>query len=122
MLNEGAILAFLNHRGFELVDPGTLTIRQQLELAADAEVIVGAFGAGMNLLLFAPADAAIIELKPIPNIPMNINPALSRSIGQSYREVIGTPCVATGISALDYDFTVSPHSLVDALRAVGIGD
>ena len=122
VLNEDALLAVLNHRGFELVDPGTLTIRQQLELAADAEVIVGAFGAGMNLLLFAPADAAIIELKPIPNIPMNINPALSRSIGQSYREVIGTPSVAAGISALDHDFTVSPHSLVDALRAAGIGD
>lgn len=122
VLNEDAILALLNHRGFERVDPGTLTIRQQLELAADAEVIVGAFGAGMNLLLFAPADAAIIELKPIPNIPMNINPALSRSIGQSYREVIGTPSVATGISALDHDFTVSTHSLVDALRAAGIGD
>jgi len=122
VLNEDAIFELLDHHGFELVDPGALTIRQQLELAADAEVIVGAFGAGMNLLLFAPADAAIIELKPIPNIPMNINPALSRSIGQSYREVVGTPSIATGVSALDLDFTVSPHSLMDALRAVRISD
>ena len=120
VLNEDAILKLLNDRGFELVDPGTLTIRQQLELAADAESIVGAFGAGMNLLLFAPADAAIIELKPVPNIPMNINPALSRSIGQSYREVVGTPRIAAGISALDHDFTVAPDNLSDALRAVGI--
>ena len=122
VLNESAIFELLDHHGFERVDPGTLTIRQQLELAADAEVIVGAFGAGMNLLLFAPADAAIIELKPIPDIPMNINPAFSRSIGQSYREVLGTPRVATGVSAMDLDFTVSPHILRDALREVGISD
>ena len=122
VLNEDAILAFLIRRGFELVDPGTLTIKQQLELAADAEIILGAFGAGMNLLLFAPADAVIIELKPIPRVQMNINPALSRSIGQGYTDVIGTPSVAPGVSAMDFDFTVSPHSLQDALRAVGISD
>jgi tetratricopeptide (TPR) repeat protein len=122
VLNEDAILGLLGQRGFEIVDPGTLTIRQQLDLAADAEVIVGAFGAGMNLLLFAPANAAIIELKPVLNIPMDVNPALAHRIGQRYREIIGTPSVAPGVSALDHDFAVSPHSLLDALQAVGIGD
>jgi hypothetical protein len=122
VLNESAIVELLDRRGFEVVDPGAFTIRQQLDLAADAEAIVGAFGAGMNLLLFAPADAALIELKPIPRIPMNINPALCRKIGQAYHEVIGTPSIVAGISPLDHDFTVSADGLLDALRAAGVGD
>jgi tetratricopeptide (TPR) repeat protein len=122
VLNERAIVELLDRCGFEVVDPGALTIGQQLDLAADAEVVVGAFGAGMNLLLFAPPDAALIELKPIPRIPMNINPSLCRAIGQSYRDVIGTPSIVAGISPLDHDFTVSADGLLDALRAVGVGD
>jgi len=52
---------------------------------------------------------------------MDINPALSRRIGQTYREVIGTPSIAAGLSALDYDFTISPNSLLETLRAAGFG-
>ncbi len=121
VLNESDLAALLARQGFEVIDPGTLTIRQQLALAADAEVIAGPFGAGMNLLLFAPADAHVIELKPLSGIPMDINPALARRIGQSYREVIGTPSIAAGVSPLDQDFTIPPPSLLDALRAAGLG-
>lgn len=121
VLNESDLAAPLARQGFEVIDPGTLTVRQQLALASDAEVIAGPFGAGMNLLLFAPADAVIIELKPVQGIPMDINPALSRRIGQTYREVIGTPSIAAGVSALDYDFTISPNSLLETLRAAGFG-
>jgi hypothetical protein len=121
VLNESELASLLARHGFEIVDPGMLTVRQQLALAADAEVIAGPFGAGMNLLLFAPADAHVIELKPLAGIPMDINPALARRIGQSYREVIGAPSIADSVSPLDYDFTVSPGSLEEAMRAAGIG-
>ncbi len=120
VLNESALLDLLAQRGFEVIDPGTLTIRQQLELAADAEVILGPFGASMNFLLFAPDDASVIELKPIANIDMNINPALARRAGQRYSEIIGTPSAAEGVSPINYDFTVSPDRLRDELDAAGV--
>jgi len=120
VLNESALLDLLAQRDFEVIDPGTLTIRQQLELAADAEAIVGAFGAGMNFLLFAPAGTGVIDLKPIAKIDMDINPALARRAGQRYSEIIGTPLVAEGVSPINYDFTVRPDQLRDELDAAGV--
>ena len=120
VLNEDALLGLLADWGFEVVDPGLLTIRQQLDLAANAEVILGAFGSGMNLLLFAPGDTIIIEMKPVPGIRMNINPALSQKIGQRYVEIIGTPNIAEGVNSLDFDFTVAPGRLLNTLGALGI--
>jgi len=120
VLNEDTLSATLADRGFETVDPGTLTIRQQRELAANAEAIVGAFGAGMNLLLFAPRDATVVELKPAARNNMNINPALARRIGQRYGEIIGTtPTLAGDLPAHDQDFVVEAARLMEVLDALG---
>jgi hypothetical protein len=120
LLNESAVLQAVAAWGFEVVDPGELTMAQQLALAADAEVVAGPFGAGMNLLLFAPENACIIELKPYAKLPMSINPALSGEIGQRYVEIVGTPSAVAGTPPLNQDFSVAPESVVQALEALGI--
>lgn len=119
VLNERAVLDFLAGWGFECIDPATLSIRQQIEVAAGAEVVMGAFGAGMNLLLFAPGDAAIIELKTQAGV-MDMNPVLTRQTGQRYLAVQATPISAPNIAALDYDMTVTPEQLQEALEAAGL--
>ena len=118
MLNEAAILERLAARGFEVVDPGAISISQQIELAASAEAVIGPFGAGMNMLLFAPPDAVVIELKYQTN-SMDINPWLSERIGQRYKAILGTPEIA-GDNRLNYDFVVEPDQVELALDEMAV--
>ena len=116
VLNEDEIMALLAQHGFEVVDPAGLSLSQQIQLAGDAEVIMGPFGAGMNLLLFAPRDSAIIEFK-YHQIIMDINPALCRQIGQRYVSVTATP-LQSRQNDLNLDFVVAPQQIERALEAI----
>lgn len=64
MVNEDALAAGLAARGFTTVDPGTLSVDEQAELFARARVIVGALGAGLTNIGYAPAGCAVIEILP----------------------------------------------------------
>jgi capsular polysaccharide biosynthesis protein len=55
--NEGDLLRVLAEHDFEVVTPGTLSLRDQVALFMGAEAIVGPHGAGLANLLFAPRHA-----------------------------------------------------------------
>jgi len=118
VVNEDEILQRLKKWGFEVVDPGHLTIAQQIEIAAESEVVMGPFGAGMNLLLFAPRDATVVEFKH-NRIPMDINPALCRRIGQRYIAV-RAKAAGTAPNLLNLDMVVAPAKVERAIEAAGI--
>lgn len=119
--NEEAVLARLAAWGFEVIAPETLSISRQIELAGESEVIAGPFGAGMIMLLFAPADARIVELKYESGPIMDIHCVLAPHIGQRYLPVLGTPIVEPGTAnALNYDFTVEPEAIERVLESAGI--
>jgi hypothetical protein len=118
VLNENEIVGNLAKQGFEIINPADLTIPQQIEMAGEAEVIMGPFGAGMNLLLFAPRDATIIEFKHHRRI-MDINPALCRQIGQRYIPVAATPASSSS-DPINADLFVAPRDVEEALKAANI--
>ena len=118
VLNENEIVKSLAKWGFEVIDPGGLTLAEQIELAGNAEVIMGAIGAGMTLLIFAPSDATIIELKS-HEIIMDINPALCRQIGQRYVPLAVT-AVTSGQDQLHFDVIVASKAVEEALDSIGL--
>lgn len=118
VLNENEIVGDLMERGFEIIDPASLTISQQIEIAGDAEVIMGPFGAGMNLLLFAPRDATIIEFKHHRRT-MDINPLLCRQIGQRYIPVTALPATSS-IDSINADMFVAPEAVREALKEANV--
>lgn len=121
LLNEDALRKMLSEWGFQAVDPGTLSIAQQVELAADAEVICGIIGAGMSLALFAPPAAKVIELKYHSNDGVTLLfPSLCQRLGQQVREVRGTPLVQEGVNPVNYDFMVPAPLVREALASLGI--
>jgi len=61
VLNEDAVIDFLLGRGFEIVCPGNLSFSEQIALFSQAGIVVGPHGAGMTNMVFAPADATLIE-------------------------------------------------------------
>jgi capsular polysaccharide biosynthesis protein len=62
--NEAAVRELLAAYGFTAVDPGTLSVSEQIATFAQAELIVGAHGAGMTNIAFASPGARVIELFP----------------------------------------------------------
>ncbi|MBF0354918.1 MAG: glycosyltransferase family 61 protein [Alphaproteobacteria bacterium] len=64
VFNEDEIADLLRLRGFEVVDPFGLSLKQTLELLGNARIIVAPGGAGMGNFLLANPKAEIINLLP----------------------------------------------------------
>ena len=64
VVNDAEVLGLLTERGFELVDPGELSVREQIETFATASVVVATHGAALANLVFAAFGTTVIELFP----------------------------------------------------------
>jgi hypothetical protein len=64
VVNEAEVLDLLAGRGFEAVDPGQLSVLDQIRTFASATVIVAPHGAALANLIFASPGAAVVELFP----------------------------------------------------------
>jgi len=60
--NETELVNLLD--GFEVFDPGRHSFEEQIEAFSEAEAVVGAHGAGLTNLLFAPEGCRVLELFP----------------------------------------------------------
>ena len=61
-VREAELVAALEKRDFSVVDPGSLSVQDQIDHFAAADVIVGPHGAAMTNLIFAPEGARVLEL------------------------------------------------------------
>lgn len=64
VVNDDEVTALLTERGFEMVDPGQLSVADQIRTFATAEVIVATHGAALANLVFASPGSTVIELFP----------------------------------------------------------
>jgi hypothetical protein len=64
VVNEDALLALLAARDFEAVDPGSLSVVEQIRTFATASMILAPHGAALANLVFASPGATVIELFP----------------------------------------------------------
>jgi capsular polysaccharide biosynthesis protein len=62
--NEAEVQELLSGYGFTAVDPGQLSVTEQIATFAQAELIVGPHGAGLTNIVFASPGARVIELFP----------------------------------------------------------
>jgi hypothetical protein len=118
VLNEDEVVKSLGKWGFEVIDPAVMSISQQIDIAAETEAIVGPFGAGMHLLVFAPKGTRVVTLKH-QFVFFDWDPVICHEIGQRYVPVSGTPTVA-GDNPNHYDFVVPPDHIEQALQAAGL--
>jgi capsular polysaccharide biosynthesis protein len=61
-VREAELVAGLEKRGFAVVDPGSLSVQDQIDHFAAADVIVGPHGAALTNLVFAREGARVLEL------------------------------------------------------------
>ncbi len=60
--NETEVLEALDGAGFSVVDPGSLSVSEQIRTFAEADLIVSPHGAALANLTFASAGASVVEL------------------------------------------------------------
>ncbi|WP_271084261.1 glycosyltransferase 61 family protein [Brevundimonas sp. NIBR11] len=99
------------NRGYELVYPETLSIREQIDLFGQASHVIGEYGSALHNTLFSPQDAAVGAIR----CPNDVQLRIAALKGQ--KSVICTPeqdwvseegvqCYATSEETLDQFFTV----------------
>lgn len=118
IVNEGEVLAALRPLGFTVVDPGTLSVQEQIDTFAAASVVVAPHGAALTNLNFAPVGVRVLEMFH----PRYLNPgmwAITTNVAESsYRYLVGKPREAHGggseMKAVYGDITVD----VDELRGL----
>lgn len=64
LLNEKAVQDVLAELGFEMLEPGNLPLRAQIEAFASAEIVAGVHGSAFGNLIFAAPGVRVVDLMP----------------------------------------------------------
>jgi capsular polysaccharide biosynthesis protein len=114
----------LEARDFTRLDPGTVSVQEQIDAFAAAEVVVAPHGAALANLVFARPGVRVLELFA----PNYVNPcywAITQSIPDaSYRYLVaGTPSEVAAaerrpMTGVLRDISISPERVLAALDAL----
>ena len=105
LVNEDEIYKSLEKFGFEMIDIGTLSIKQQFELGQQTSCLITPLGASSNFFLNLPSGANVIELAP-PMEFMNVTGPFATASGLKYKQIVGTANNTPGIPKIDQDYFV----------------
>lgn len=84
---EDELLALLEPRGFQRVDPGTLSVQGQIDLFSKAEMIIAPHGAGLTNVTFSPRGVKVIEMFPSTYVHKGLY-AICQAVGAEYRYLV----------------------------------
>jgi capsular polysaccharide biosynthesis protein len=114
--NEELLVSMLLDRGFEVVRPETLTVREQIDLFSRASHIVAAPGAALTNMLYAAPGILVVTLynKYVVSGGGDLYfDALAQACGHRFSAIHGIPVQARdGERLIDSDITID----VDAVR------
>lgn len=86
-VQEAALWPRLERLGFVRVDPGTLTVQEQINCFSSAEVIVSPHGAGLTNMVFARPGVRVLELFANDWVHLGLW-AISEAIGGTYHYLV----------------------------------
>jgi len=104
--------------GFDVVEPEKMSFDDQVRTFSSARIIVGATGAAMANLLFAPASCNVfIVIAQHPDTPYYYWQNMAACVGLTVTYVVGkqTPDAANGVHS---DFCISAEQIVSLKQAV----
>lgn len=108
--NEAEVFELLEKHGFERVLASALSVRQQIDLFSQAEIIVGPHGAGLVNALFAPEGAIVIDIQNVrQTVPFF--QTLTRQRKQSFVAVAGDPIPDESRRRHDWDMRTDAREL-----------
>lgn len=120
LLNEMDIERLLVEKGFHIVEPGKLTIKEQIDLFSQADSIIGPSGAAMvNMLWGKPGSCITILHSDHPFKKYPYWDALARASGVKISYLAGPRAYnITDMFEAHDDYTISPEALNVALEKI----
>lgn len=123
---EAELMPSLEKLGFVRFDPGAVSVQEQIDHFAAAEVVVAPHGAGLVNLNFAPDGVRVLELFA----PRYLNPgywAITDNIADSvYRYVVADPVEPDRperlMNRVQQDIDIDPATVLAALEELLGGD
>jgi hypothetical protein len=121
--NEPEVVEMLADRGFTVVDPGTLTVAEEIRTFGEAEWIVGPHGAALANLLYASPGASVIELFAPDYVTVCYWKLADCVPGLTYRYLLGTGRRPRSgrMNGVMSDITVDLDALKRALDSLPVG-
>lgn len=86
LVDEAPIQELARMRGYEIVDPGSLTFSEQISVFKSAKHVVGVMGAGMTNIALAPRHCRVTVLAPA-GMPDTFFWFMAGLKGQRYEEI-----------------------------------
>jgi capsular polysaccharide biosynthesis protein len=86
LVNQEAAEAVMRDRGFAIVDPGRMSLPEQISLFKGASTVVGPLGAALTNIAFCPPRSRIVALTA-QSFPDTFFWFISQHRGHDYREV-----------------------------------
>jgi capsular polysaccharide biosynthesis protein len=114
-VDEATIRDHAQARGFHAVDPGTLTLSEQIALFAGADTVVGAWGAAWANILFARAGSRGLMLAPEPFARWSIFSNIARVVGMDQSVLLGRSAAKTFADANRTPFSIDPEEFANAV-------
>lgn len=116
LIEEPALWPLLEERGFVRIDPGAMSVRDQIDHFAAAEVIVGIHGAALTNLVFAQPGVKVLELFTSTYVK-HCFWAITDSIEHArYRYLVGgEPRPVGELSGIQTDISLDPARVIAAL-------
>lgn len=62
LVNEDELISALSTLGFQRIVPGSMTVREQIEIFSRAKIIVAPHGAALTNIIFSPPGLHVIEI------------------------------------------------------------
>lgn len=103
-VEEPALRPWLEQHGFAVIDPGTLSVQEQIDHFANAEIVVAPHGAGLTNITFCRPGARVLEL-----------------FATSYVH-LGLRNIAEAIDGVEYRYLVAPGSHPEGRPMLGVYD
>jgi len=117
LVQEPEVWPLLEQRGFVRIDPGAMSVRDQIDHFAAADVIVGIHGAALTNLLFAKAGVKVLELFQSTYVKHCFWAITDDIDGSTYRYLISgePPPPGKDLLGIQTDIEVEPEVVIAAV-------
>jgi hypothetical protein len=118
-VEEAALMERLEKQGFTMIDPGTLTVQEQINAFAGAEFILAPHGAGLTNITFCSPGAKVMEMFAPSYVHLGLWNIAEAIDGVEYRYLVGEGNHPAGKPMLDVlqDVSIPPATVEAAVNA-----
>ncbi|KAA1421460.1 glycosyltransferase family 61 protein [Nocardioides humilatus] len=95
-LQEGELWPLLERQGFVMLDPGTLSVQEQIDVFHNAEVIVAPHGAALTNITWSRPGVRVLEMFAGTYVHLGLWTIAEAIGGIDYRYLVGTGTLPVG--------------------------